>query len=138
MCNKRWGETPFFEVQETSGGKGCVLNKFGDEHTAREFWNCLREGKIKVTWGGDVRLIEVIEVFGMADHTRHAHTGWQIQDTNHPNPKAPDYGINVIHLTPDAGYIHDAWQMIIDSTGEYKNFKWRGSIRMVRIVAVHK
>jgi hypothetical protein len=134
MC-KKWGETPFFEIQETEGGHGTVLRVFPDEHIAWGYFNRLKKGEGKSTWGGEVRLIEIIEIFGDTKFTRHAHTGWEIQDTNHPGV---DNGINVIHLTPDAGYIYDAWDEIIGGFGEYKNFKWNGNLRMVRVVAVHK
>ena len=135
MCNKKWGETPFFEIQETESGGGTVLKTFPDEQSAREFFNRIKEGGEKPVCGGKIRLVEVLEAFGEAGFIRYAHVGWEIQDTHHPYE---ENGLCLIHSTPDSSDVYNAWGAIVDGTGVYKDFNWNGNIKMIRVDAVHK
>ncbi len=133
--NRGWREPPFFEIQETEGGHGTILSTYPDEYVARQYWKKLKDGQEKPVTGGDVRLVQVIEVFGDVGFARRAHVGWQIEDTDHPHEKN---GLCVIHSTPSDKDIYNAWDALVDGTGEYADFTWNGNIKIIRIADIIK
>jgi len=119
-----------WQIDSTVGGYGGRVMGFQDEGEATEYWLKHQDELYKMK-RGSMKFLEIIEEFGKPSLMR-GSSPYEIHDTRLLD--APT-GILSIHETGWNEEALDCWDSIIyQKGGMYRGWKWKGNLRLSRII----